>query len=71
MKNSLYANNNKFPDLMIPALDHKELEDDDCGIPENPIFSDFSKYLWKSHTRTGGIQSPNRSQENTDGPKKN
>ena len=69
MKRLPDVNNNKLNDLTIPALDHKEPVDDDCGLPEDPIFSNFSKYLWKSHTRTGGVQSPKRSRENTDKPR--
>lgn len=41
--------------------------DDDVGLPENPIYSNFSKHLWKTRTRHGSRQSPNRSRENTDG----
>jgi hypothetical protein len=44
------------------------IDDDDWGPPESPIYSNYAKNLWKAHTRTGGIQSPNRSRENTDGP---
>lgn len=51
---------------MLPRFDHKEREDDDCGLPEHPIFSNYPKYLWKGHTRTGGVQAPNASVENTD-----
>jgi len=69
MKNLPNINNNKFTNLMPQALDHKEPKDTDCGLPENPIFSDYSKYLWKTRIRSGGIQSPNRSPENTDGPR--
>lgn len=42
--------------------------EDDLGLPESPIFSNYAKHLWKAHTRHGGVQSPNRSRENTDGP---
>jgi hypothetical protein len=41
--------------------------DDDLGLPEHPIYSNFSKHLWTAHTRHGSVQSPNRSRENTDG----
>lgn len=41
---------------------------DDLGLPESPIYSNFSKNLWTTHTRHGSTQSPNRSGENTDGP---
>lgn len=68
MNNTPEINNNKLTDLTVPSPEHKEPEDNDCGLPENPIFSDYSKYLWKSHTRLGGRQSPKRSRENTDGP---
>jgi hypothetical protein len=44
-------------------------DEDDLGLPENPIYSNHSKHLWKAHTRHGGTQSPNRSRENTDGPR--
>ena len=43
--------------------------EDDLGLPESPIFSNYVKHLWKAHTRHGGVQSPNRSHENTDGPR--
>jgi hypothetical protein len=41
--------------------------DDDTGLPENPIYSNFSKHLWMTHARHGLLQSPNRSLENTNG----
>ena len=40
---------------------------DDSGLPESPIYSNFSRHLWTAHTRHGLVQSPNRSQETTDG----
>ena len=58
--------NNEAADVPISAFDHTEPEDDDCGLPENPIFSDYSKYLWKGHTRSGGIQPYKRSRESAD-----
>lgn len=42
-------------------------DNDDLGLPENPIYSNFPKHLWTAHTRHGSVQSPNRSCENTDG----
>jgi hypothetical protein len=42
-------------------------EGDDVGLPESPIFSNFSKNLWRTHTRHGLVQSPNRSSEDTSG----
>ena len=44
-------------------------EGDDVGLPESPIYSNFPKNLWRTHTRHGLVQSPNCSLENTDGPK--
>lgn len=46
--------NNKL--ISLPPFDHKEAEDDDCGLPEHPIYSNYPKYLWTSHTRSGGFQ---------------
>ena len=43
------------------------LEGDDVGLPESPIYSNFSKNLWRTHARHGLVQSPNRSAENTCG----
>ncbi|HEX5709102.1 MAG TPA: hypothetical protein VFX96_17505 [Pyrinomonadaceae bacterium] len=43
--------------------------EDDSGLPENPIYSNFSKHLWTTHVRHGLVQSPNRSRENTNGPR--
>jgi hypothetical protein len=40
---------------------------DDTGLPESPIYSNFSKHLWTTHARHGLVQSPNRSGENTNG----
>lgn len=34
---------------------HHEAEDDDLGLPEHPIYSNYSKYLWKSHKRIGQV----------------
>jgi hypothetical protein len=47
----------------------ERLEGDDVGLPESPIYSNFSKNLWRTHARHGLVQSPNRSHENTDGPR--
>ena len=40
---------------------------DDTGLPESPIYSNFSRHLWTTHARHGLVQSPNRSRENTNG----
>ena len=40
---------------------------DDVGLPESPIYSNFSKNLWRTHERHGLVQSPNRSLEDTSG----
>jgi hypothetical protein len=45
-----------------------KFDEDDMGLPENPIYSDYSSRLWKSHARHGSVQSPRRSHLNTDGP---
>ena len=53
---------------LLPRFEHKEVVDeDDVGPPHDPIFTDYYKYLWKSHTRSGGVRAPNRSPMNTDG----
>ena len=68
MKNFLDINTYP-PGVPVPEVfKHSEPESDDCGLPENPIYSNYVKYLWKSHRRQGGVQSPNRSHLNTDGP---
>ena len=46
-----------------------KFDKDDLGLPESPIFSNYSNRLWQSHTRHGSVQSPNRSHLNTDGPR--
>lgn len=46
---------------LIPPFDHKEPVEDDCGLSEHPIFSNYSKYLWTSHKRTGGAEVPDTS----------
>lgn len=66
MKQIPNINNNGLTDLLILSLDHKEPEDDDCGLPENPISSNYSKYLWKSHSRNPKIPTMSRTGKNTD-----
>jgi hypothetical protein len=51
---------------LLPPFEHKEPVDDDCGLPEHPIYSNFSKYLWTSHTRTGGRRPSEMPRENGD-----
>jgi hypothetical protein len=41
---------------LLPPFEHKEPLDDDCGLPNDPIYSNYSKYLWTSHTKSGGVQ---------------
>ena len=39
--------------------------DNDLGMPENPIYPNFSEHLWKACAGRRVIPSPNRSHENT------
>lgn len=41
---------------LLPRFEHKEAADDDTGLPEHPIYSNYSKYLWKAHRRSGGVE---------------
>ena len=41
---------------LLPAFAHKEPKDNDLGLPKHPIFSNYVKYLWTSHKRTGGVE---------------
>ena len=43
-------------------------DDDDQGLPESPIYSNFSKHLWTTHTRRERVQSPIRSHLSSVGP---
>jgi hypothetical protein len=36
-------------------------EGDDVGLPESPIYSNFSNNLWRTHVRHGLVPSPDRS----------
>lgn len=40
---------------------------DDVGLPESPIYSNYSKNLWRTRARRGPVQSPDRSGEDTSG----
>ncbi|HEY0079607.1 MAG TPA: hypothetical protein VGB73_13420 [Pyrinomonadaceae bacterium] len=40
---------------------------DDVGLPESPIYSNFSNKLWRTHTRHGLMQSPDGEREDTSG----
>lgn len=42
-------------------------DNDDVGLPESPIYSNFSKNLWQTRERHGLVRSPNRSREDTSG----
>ena len=46
------------PLTLLPPFEHKEPEDDDTGLPEHPIYSNYTKYLWKGHRRSGGPEVP-------------
>jgi hypothetical protein len=67
MKHLPNINNINLSDIPVPAFDHKEAAADDCGPPENPIFSNYSKYLWKGHSENPRIRSLVRQRRNTDG----
>lgn len=67
MKHLSKINNFEFNDLLIPSIDHQEAEDDDCGLSENPIFSNYPKYLWQGHSVNGRMRRNTRLPENTDG----
>jgi hypothetical protein len=55
MKDIFYGTeDNKL--TLLPPFEHKEKKDDDIGLPHDPIYADYSKYLWKSHKRSGGVQ---------------
>jgi hypothetical protein len=40
---------------------------DDTGLPESPIYSNFSKHLWRTHARLGLERASEGPRENTDG----
>ena len=42
-------------------------EGDDVGLPESPIYSNFSKNLWRAHAWRGPSQPPASSREDTSG----
>lgn len=57
--------NKDFPksnDLIV-SVNHKEPEDDDCGLPEHPIFSNYVKHLWKAHSQNPRIRKNLKSPE--------
>ena len=49
----------------------KKYDEDDLGLPQSPIYSNYPKHLWKAyrkaHTRYGLLLSPKMSRDNTDG----
>ncbi|HYJ92293.1 MAG TPA: hypothetical protein VEV84_13365 [Pyrinomonadaceae bacterium] len=54
-KNNFYGTEDNKLTLLAP-FEHKEPVDDDCGLPEDPIYTNYSKYLWTSHRKSGGVQ---------------
>ena len=44
--------NNQF--VLLPPFEHQEPADDGGGITQHPIYSNYTKYLWKGHRRSGG-----------------
>lgn len=42
-------------------------EGDDVGLPESPIYSNYSRHLWTGHARLGGVQTSDRFRENASG----
>jgi hypothetical protein len=55
MKDSFYGEEDHKLTL-LPQFEHKEKKDDDLGLPNHPIYANYSKYLWTSHKRSGGVQ---------------
>ena len=55
MKDSFYGEEDHKLTL-LPPFEHKEKKDDDLGLPNDPIYANYSKYLWTSHKRSGGVQ---------------
>jgi len=41
---------------LLPPFEHKEPKDDDLGVSEHPIYSNYPKYQWTTHTKTGGVE---------------
>lgn len=41
---------------LLPPFEHKEPKDEDVGLPHDRIYANYSKYLWTSHKRSGGVQ---------------
>lgn len=52
---------------VVPHIDHKAPADDDCGMPGHPIYGNYVKDLWRSHTRSGGVPSLVRSRRRVGG----
>jgi hypothetical protein len=52
---------------VVPHIDHKPPPDDDCGLAPHPIYADYVKDLWHSHTRSGGVPSLVRSRRRVGG----
>jgi hypothetical protein len=42
-------------------------EGDDVGLPESPVYSNYSRNLWRTRVRHGPVQSLGRSREDTSG----
>lgn len=61
MKNQFEPNIN-LPIPEITVFEHIEAVDDDCGLPENPIYANYPKYLWR---RTNSGFHPNKDQNKT------
>ena len=66
MKQLSNINNINLIDILVPSFDHQEPEGDDCGLPENPIFTNYAKYLWRGHSENPRIRSLVRQRRNTD-----
>jgi hypothetical protein len=47
-----------------------KIDADDCGLPESPIYSNFSQHLWRRRTRREDVLSPGGPRENTEGPRR-
>jgi hypothetical protein len=71
MKHLPNINNIDLTDILVPSPDHKELADNDCGLPESPIFSNYSKYLWQGHSENRRIRSLVRQRGDMDGHERN
>jgi hypothetical protein len=66
MNNLPNPNNVEVKNQTVISNDHKRIEDDDCGLPADPVFADYPRDQWQGHSENKRMVRLSRASERND-----